>query len=238
MSFPAEPGEIVATPDPELDRRARKRVFDTFRARAVPPMLEDLMAYFRLSRSDSFEVLRRLEAARHLKLVPGTQRILMAFPFSAIATPFRVHAGGMSYFANCAWDAVAFHATLGQPVRIESHCHHCASALRIEVAGGRIRQSNVPEPLVYIALPAARWWEDIVSTCSNHMVFFESPAHLADWRRAGSATDGVALSVEETHHVGLPIYRAKTDLDYARPSKDELIAHFASLGLTSDFWKL
>src|SRR2546422_6447848 len=95
-------------------RQARKLVLDHFREHAVPPVLEDLMTRFRLGRDDAFEVLRGLEAARHLKLVPGTQRILMAFPFSAIATPFRVTRPviGRRYYANCAWDAVAFHSML------------------------------------------------------------------------------------------------------------------------------
>ena len=90
---------------PELVAQARKMVFDHFREHAVPPVLEDVMRQFELGREDAFAVLRALEDAHHLKLVPGTQRILMAFPFSAIATPFRVTANNQRYFANCAWDA-------------------------------------------------------------------------------------------------------------------------------------
>jgi len=228
----------VPGPDPELVRQARKLVLDHFREHAVPPVLEDLMARFRLGRDDAFEVLRGLEAARHLKLVPGTQRILMAFPFSAIATPFPATAGGLRYFANCAWDAVALHATLGEPIHIESRCHHCAADLKIDLADGRVVRSNAPDPLVYLALPAARWWEDIVLTCSNHMVFFSSEGHLRDWRASHPDSGGEALTVEMTHRLGLPIYRDKMRLDYARPTKDALVAHFAALGLAGDFWRL
>src|SRR3972149_5200555 len=91
----------MPVPDPEVVRQARKLVFDHFREHAEPPVLEDLMERFRLGREEAFEILLVLEAARHLKLVPGTQRILMASPFSAIATPFRVTAGAKRYFANC-----------------------------------------------------------------------------------------------------------------------------------------
>jgi len=225
-------------PDPEVVRQARKLVFDHFHEHAEPPVLEDLMERFQLGRDEAFEILLALEGARHLRLVPGTQRILMAFPFSAITTPFRVTAGAKLYFANCAWDAVALHATLGQTVRIDSRCHHCGAALTFDLTDGQVSRSSVPNPLVYLALPAARWWEDIVVTCANHMVFFPSEEHLRSWRGSHPGSAGEALTVEQTHRLGLPIYRDKMQPDYTRPTKDQLVAHFASLGLTGDFWRL
>ena len=141
----------------DLPRDVRKYVFDHFLEHEIPPVLEQIMERFRLDRSRAFEVLQALEAARHLRLVPGTQRILMAFPFSAVATPFRVERrGGGQYFANCAWDAVAFHAMLDEEIRIASRCHHCAEPIAIELAEGRVSASP-PEPLVYLSLPAAQW---------------------------------------------------------------------------------
>ncbi len=225
-------------PAPELVQDVRKFVFDHFREYGVPPILEQLMERYRLSRAEAFEVLQALEADHHLKLVPGTQRILMAFPFSAIATPFRVHADRKAYYANCAWDSVAFHAMLDAPTRIESRCHHCASAVTVDLAGGRVTRAAPSEPLVYLALPAAKWWEDIVNTCSNHMVFFLSREHLATWESANLDARGEALTVEQTHRLGFPVYRDKLKLEYARPSREALVAHFASLGLTGDFWRL
>ncbi len=224
-------------PDPDVAKQVRKFVFDHFRELAVPPVLEQIMERFRCDRSAAFALLQALEAARHLKLVPGTQRILMAFPFSAIATPFRVVAGNRRYYANCAWDAVALHATLGERIRIESSCHDCAAPFTVDLAEGRVTSSSVPEPLVYLALPAARWWEDIVATCSNHMVFFLSQDHLDHWA-AEAGGGGEALTVEKTHALGLPIYRDKMSLEYARPSRDALVAHLHALGLAGDFWRI
>lgn len=231
-------GTTIAGRPPDLAREVRKYVFDHFLEHAVPPVLEQIMERFHLGRSRAFEVMQALEAAHHLKLVPGTQRILMAFPFSAVATPFRVgRRGGRQYFANCAWDAVAFHAMLDQDVRIESRCHHCAESIGIELAGGQVAGSP-PGPLVYLSLPASQWWNDIVNTCSNHMVFFRSASHLDEWRAATPGPSGAALTIEQTHALGLPIYRDKLQLDYARPSKDQLVAHFRALGLTGAFWEL
>ena len=170
---------MTESPGDSLARDVRKYVFDHFLEYAVPPVLEQIMERYHLERPDAFAVLKALEEARHLKLVPGTQRILMAFPFSAVATPFRATRPviGRRYYANCAWDAVAFHTMLHEIVRIESRCHHCAKPISIELAGGKSRASP-PRPVVYLALPASQWWNDIVSTCSNHMVFFSSESHL------------------------------------------------------------
>jgi hypothetical protein len=196
------------------------------------------MKRFRLDRPQALEVLQALETGRHVRLVPGTQRILMAFPFSAVATPFVVTRRNRQwYFANCAWDAVAFHAMLNEEVRITAQCHDCGEPIAISLANGRAI-STPREPVVYLSLPAARWWDDIVNTCSNHMVFFRSGSHLDDWKKENSVHDGAALTVEQTHALSVPIYQNRTRLDYTRPSKDALAAHFASLGLTGPFWEL
>ena len=50
--------------------------------------------------------LRRLHDAHALVLEPDRPAIRMLNPFSAVETPHRVEAGGRSWFANCAWDAL------------------------------------------------------------------------------------------------------------------------------------
>lgn len=223
----------------DLARDVRKFVFDHFAEHAAPPVLEQIMERFRLRRPGAFDVLQALEAARHLRLVPGTQRILMAFPFSAVATPFQVFVpGGRQYFANCAWDAVAFHAMLDERIQIASYCHHCGEPIAVEIDKGRVVDAPGLPPLVFLSLPASRWWDDIVNTCSNHMVFFRSAGHLEDWMAANPGLAGEALSIEQTHALGLPVYRDKIKLEYVRPAKAQLVAHFRSLGLTGDFWEL
>lgn len=229
----------MATPSPDLAPKVRKFVFDHFLETAAPPVLEQVMVRFGLPRAAASEVLRTLESGRHIKLIPGTARILMAFPFSAVTTPFEVtRRDGRTYYANCSWDAVAFHGMLGEPIGIDAFCHDCGQPMALEVADGRLARSNVEEPLVYLSLPAAQWWDDIVTTCANHMVFFRSREHLEAWGEANPDTSGAALTVEQVHNLGLPIYKDKLKLEYARPSRDILVSHIASLGLTGEFWRI
>ena len=227
-----------AATEPTLDQRVRLSIFQRLTDTGRPPVVEELMTEFDLTRSDAIAVLARLAEARHIALVEGTARILMAFPFSGIATPFGVTTAEQSYFANCAWDAVALHSTLGKDVRIDSFCHHCGEPITIEMSGGRSTLVEPAETIVYLALRPAQWWEDIITTCSNTMVFFSSPAHRDASDLAASPDATASLTPDQVHALGIPLYEKKLDIDYARPGRDELNAHFAALGLTGPYWQV
>lgn len=229
---------MYAMDDDALRRQVRKFVYERFLAQAVPPVAEDLMRAFSIPREAVERTLAELDAARHLALVKGTSRILMAWPFSAIATPYRMERGGREYFANCAWDAVAFHAMVGDDVRVRSSCHHCAEPIEIDLSGGRAVRTVPAAAIVYLAIPAARWWDDIITTCSNTMVFFSSPEHRDASALCAGDAQGASLDPDAALALSGPIYSRRLELDYARPPRDELVEHFARLGLTGDFWAI
>src|SRR2546428_586538 len=136
-------------------------------------------------------------------------------------------------------DSRIFRLTWEKPSSLSPSSAPC----RVKVASCRgprpiPSRSTPPAPVVYLALPASQWWNDIVLTCSNHMVFFSGESHLDEWRRVTQASGGAILTVEETHALSVPIYRDKLRVEYVRPGKDQLVAHFRSLGLTGDFWRL
>jgi hypothetical protein len=224
---------------PTLAQQARLYVFEHCLEHAVPPLVEQLMTEFDLTRAETVAVLREVAESRGVALVRGTSRILMAWPFSAIATPFAVRTGGKRYYANCSWDAIAFHAMLDQaPIRIDSYCHWCARPIEIEFDHGRATLVEPATTIVYLALRPTQWWEDIILTCSNTMVFFCSAEHRD---ASGLITDdqaGASLTPDQTHALGVPLYKDRLRIDYARPGRDELVAHFTSLGLTGPFWQV
>ena len=74
----------------DLSRLVRKFVFDQFLEYARPPVLEEIMQKFALDRTAAFGVLKELHDSRLLVLLTGSQRILMAHPFSSIASSFEV----------------------------------------------------------------------------------------------------------------------------------------------------
>lgn len=111
---------------------------------------------------------------------------------------------------------------LGADVHIDSYCHHCSRPITIELSSGRATLVEPATTIVYLALRPSQWWEDIITTCSNTMVFFCSPEHR-------DASDP-ALSV--------PLYASRLSIDYVRPGREELLAHFAALGLTGPYWTI
>ena len=223
---------------PTLAQRVRLLVFEHFLEHTVPPLVEQLMTEFGLTRAETVAVLREVAETRGVAVVKGTSRVLMAWPFSAIATPFSVRAGGKHYYANCSWDAIAFHAMLGeQPIRIDSYCHHCARPIEIEFESGRATLVEPSTTIVYLALRPTQWWEDIILTCSNTMVFFCSEEHR-DASGLLEEEPGASLTPDEAHALGVPLYADRLKIGYARPTRDQLNAHFASLGLTGPYWQV
>jgi hypothetical protein len=104
----------------------------------------------------------RLAASRAIVLAPGTHDLVMAAPFSAKPTDYRVTIGGREYFANCIWDAFGIPAMLDAvDATIETVCADCQAPLRLAVENGR----PIGDPaVVHFAVPAARWWANIVFT--------------------------------------------------------------------------
>jgi hypothetical protein len=96
---------------------------------------------------------RRLHDAHALVLDGDALR--MANPFSAVPTPYRVHAADQRWYANCAWDAFGVCAALGVDGRIEY------GDIVVEV---RDRKPDDESLVFHCLVPAAHWWDDIVYT--------------------------------------------------------------------------
>jgi Alkylmercury lyase len=218
-------------------REVRAFVFATFVEQARAPTVEEMMARFGLEREEVLHRLLELQAQHHLLLLPGTERILMANPFSNLATPFRVSTEERTYFANCAWDAVALHLVLGRKVRVASACHHCGAPIGFELDRGQLVPPAPGDLVVYLGTPVSRWYDDLVVTCSNTMVFFQSQGHLTSWKPTHpAAKGGVALDVPTVLQVVRPVSTGRAEPDYEMPSRQQLMAHWASLGLDGSFW--
>jgi hypothetical protein len=104
----------------------------------------------------------RLHKKRLLVPEPGDpHHIRMAPPFSGIETSFPVRVQDKVYYANCAWDALAIPAALHQDGVIEACDAHTGEPITLRVVNGQ----PVDEPcVIHFAVPAARWWADIIYT--------------------------------------------------------------------------
>ncbi len=91
----------------DQDVKVRASVYDVTMAGGLPPTVHELTQRLGMPAAAVRDSLERLAAARALVLQRDSREVLMANPFSAIPTPFAVHARGRLYYGNCIWDALA-----------------------------------------------------------------------------------------------------------------------------------
>jgi hypothetical protein len=144
-----------------LDRDVRLAVSRTIIDEESPPTAPELAEQLGTDTGAIEASLHRLEDAHMLTLVPGTSSVWMAFPFSALPTPFEVRVGDRRYFGNCIWDALGIPVCLDADATIDSSCPDCSEPLRLEIRDGSLLPA---EGVIHFAVPAARWWEDIGAT--------------------------------------------------------------------------
>ncbi len=103
--------------------------------------------------------LRSLADEHRLVLLPGTDSVWMAHPFSAVATDFVVRIGDRTWYANCVWDGLSILALLGDGT-LDTHSPATKEPMRFSVMDRRVRG----EGLVHFLVPAMSFWEDIAFT--------------------------------------------------------------------------
>jgi hypothetical protein len=103
----------------------------------------------------------RLSQGHAIMLEPESGELWRVSPFSAVPTPFPVSVGEQVYYGNCIWDALGIPATLGRDAVISAACGCCNQAMELHVRGGALVEND---GVIHIAVPASRWYEDVVFT--------------------------------------------------------------------------
>ncbi len=145
----------------DSDLRLRRLTYAMFVALGRAPTAAEVATEAGTDAASVQEGWWRLHDAHALVMNHATAEIRMANPFSAVPTPYRVEAGGRSWYANCAWDAFGVCAALHADGRIETSCPDCGEPVQVDVVDERPSD----ETLVFHCLvPARQWWDDIVFT--------------------------------------------------------------------------
>ncbi len=143
------------------DVTLRNATYSMFVEYARAPTAADVAGRLGLGRADVVAGWQRLHDAHALVLNQHADEIRMLNPFSAVPTIYRVHAGGRSWYANCAWDAFGVCAALQIDGTIETSCPDCGDPISVRVSEGLPDDSTL---LFHCLVPASRWWDDIVFT--------------------------------------------------------------------------
>lgn len=97
--------------------------------------------------------LRRLHADHRLLVDLDSSRVLMAHPFSGVETAFRARIGDRSWNTNCAWDALAVLALLGDG-------EATVGDMTWVVTGGVVE----PDGIIHLLVPARSFWDEVAFT--------------------------------------------------------------------------
>ncbi|OLS26361.1 MAG: Alkylmercury lyase [Candidatus Heimdallarchaeota archaeon LC_3] len=223
----------------ELTKHVRHYIYQYSIFYSKAPNLEEIMRTFEITKEESIKILEKLEEQHHIKLIPKVPRILMAWPFSNIPTQYQVSTlQGKTYFANCAWDAIAFHIVLNQDIKISSFCYHCGQPVRISVSKSSLIVKNPESAIINFSLPIAHWMEDVIETCGNTMNFFSSDQHLKDWKEKNPNKASHTFTDDQIIALTKLIYTKRAELDYKRPNTEEIKQLLESVDLIGEFWKV
>lgn len=147
----------------DFNNRVRVRLYQMFIERGRCPSVAAVAGALECEASRIAAAFKELAAAHVLVLQAGGE-VLMANPLSAVPTPFVVEAQTdatpRTFYGNCIWDALGVLAMLHRDGRVVASCGCCGESMTVSLSRGAVESR--PPGIVHFALPARRWWDDIV----------------------------------------------------------------------------
>ena len=139
-----------------FERLVRAAVIQTLRDFSRSPSCAEIATDLGAAESAVLSALHALADEHRLALLPGTDAVWMAHPFSAVESDFIVRIGNRRWFANCVWDGLSILALLGDGT-LDTHAPGTRAAIRFEVTAGQVAGAG----LVHFLVPARSFWDDI-----------------------------------------------------------------------------
>lgn len=143
----------------ELALEVRRLIYESALERCAIPSKFELAASAGASPEDVESALAALADAHNIVLQPESDDVMMANPFSAVPTPFVVTIGSHNWFANCIWDAMGVAAMTACDAELNASCGCCGISMKLVIP---VDCLAADERVAHFAIPAARWWDDIV----------------------------------------------------------------------------
>lgn len=141
-----------------IDREVRLFIYRHFIDTAQAPTAATIAEELKITETEVAPSLKHLESEHALALKPDSHDIWMAHPFSAVPTPYPVKTDRLTYYANCAWDALGIPAMLEVDSETETTCPDCEAPLTFGVQGDQLTGSD---GVVHFAVPPRKFWDDV-----------------------------------------------------------------------------
>ena len=135
-----------------VDLDLRRRIYSTLATEGRAPTRAEI---------GDDTALRELHDA-HMVVLGDDGEIAMALPFANRPTTHRVVSDSESWWANCAWDALAVPAALGRDATIDARWIDTGEEVDLAISNGMLVGDT--DGFVHFQVPARHWWDDIVET--------------------------------------------------------------------------
>lgn len=146
----------------DFDTLVKLNIYETVATTGQLPSSKEVARATGAASQEVEAAFERLHKKRLLVPEPGDPaHIRMAPPFSGIPTNFQVQVKDQTYYANCVWDALGIPAALHQDGIVLSSDAFTGESMTLEIKDAKPVEQAC---LIHFAVPAARWWEDIVYT--------------------------------------------------------------------------
>jgi hypothetical protein len=220
--------------DTQRLRELRQVVYREFVEEGRPPTAAEAARRLQIGIEEVMAGWGRLHDEHVLVLDADRVGIRMAHPFSARQMHFVVASAEQKWWGGCAWDSFGIMAALDRRVLVATTCLGCGRPLAV------LADPGAPPPDSYVAhflVPAARWWDDVVLTCSTIRLAC-GPEHVERWAAAEGARVGAVVDLATMWRLGKVWYGDRLHDDHRRRTPEEAAAVFAEHGLKGLFWDL
>jgi len=168
-------------------RTTYRYILQAFPRLGRAPSVLEIEQELQLTKNVIADILKSLTVEGALRYDPTTQRIVDAYPYSAVPTRYGViFENGKHAYCTSAVEAFCVPFLTKSDVTIHSRCSQCQLHIRIGVTGFTL---GLAEPTT------AMIWESAAPHDWPKTNFFCCEAHLLDWRANAPGKTGQACSL-------------------------------------------
>ncbi len=198
------------------------------------PEVKDLSAIMHVSEKEIEKGLDELAANHALVLHPASYKIWVAHPFALFPTLFWVKTSKKSWWGNCTWCSFGIAAAIKKDAEIYTKMKGEEETIILSIKDGQLQDADL---LVHFPVPAKKFWDNVIYTCANMLVFRSEP-EIVEWCERHRVSRGEIVPIQQVWELAQHWYGNYLHPRWTRKTVSEAETIFKQVGLTSDFWRL
>ena len=198
------------------------------------PTVDELASILNRPTHDIEQAFVQLADNHGLVLHPNSFKIWVAHPFSLAPTGFWVTTKSGAWWGNCALCSLGIAAMLKEDTTIEARLAGENQPIELQIIDGSIHDDDL---LLNFCLPASKWWDNVIYTCSA-VQYFQSVEDINTWSKRHDIALGQKLTIGQAWELAQIWYGNYLDPDWRKLTTEEAHIAFKNIGLDGEFWRL